>query len=154
MTASRIVFDGIVPVFTHAPPTAFRLSTIATRRRSFAAWIAAFWPAGPDPMTSSSNSNPSSTRGYTPAWGDEVENVLPEDGRSVVRRFQPGSKLVRSQGAAAELLGRRHQVAHDTQHGLRAVRERAEDLRALEQHAARQWRRDSVEVRRRVALGA
>ena len=62
MTASRIVFDGIVPVFTQAPPTALRFSTIATRRRSFAAWIAAFCPAGPEPMTSSSKSKPSSMR--------------------------------------------------------------------------------------------
>ncbi len=38
------------------------------------------------------------------------------------------------------------------QHGLRRVRERAEDLRALEQHAAGQRRGDRAQVGRRVAL--
>jgi hypothetical protein len=54
MIASRIVFEGIVPVFTQLPPTVLRRSTIAARRRSLAAWTAARWPAGPEPMTSSS----------------------------------------------------------------------------------------------------
>src|SRR5687767_11998674 len=31
---------------------------MATRRSSFAAWMAAFWPAGPEPMTRSSYSSP------------------------------------------------------------------------------------------------
>ena len=47
MIASRIVFDGIVPLFTHDAADALRRSTIATRRRSFAAWIAARCPPGP-----------------------------------------------------------------------------------------------------------
>src|SRR5262249_50790824 len=55
-TASRRVLDGIVPVFRHTPPSIRGRSTIATLRSSLAAAIAAFWPPGPDPMTTRSNS--------------------------------------------------------------------------------------------------
>jgi hypothetical protein len=48
--------EGIVPVFRHTPPIMSRRSTIATRRSSFAAAIAAFWPPGPEPITSTSKS--------------------------------------------------------------------------------------------------
>ena len=51
MTASRIVFDGTVPVLMQTPPTMSRRSTTAARLPSFAAAMAAFWPAGPEPMT-------------------------------------------------------------------------------------------------------
>jgi hypothetical protein len=54
MTASRRVFDGIVPVLMHTPPTMCRRSTTAERRPSLAAAIAAFCPPGPDPRTSRS----------------------------------------------------------------------------------------------------
>jgi len=50
-TASRKVLDGIVPVFTHTPPTARERSTTAARLPILAAWIAARWPEGPDPIT-------------------------------------------------------------------------------------------------------
>src|SRR4051812_47308515 len=56
-----MVFDGIVPVLTETPPRWRRRSTRATRRFSFAAWMAAFWPAGPEPMTRSSKSDGSGT---------------------------------------------------------------------------------------------
>ena len=42
---------GIVPELVHTPPTTCRHSTTATRRLSLADWIAAFCPAGPDPIT-------------------------------------------------------------------------------------------------------
>ena len=51
---SRMVLDGIVPVFRHTPPIMFLRSTIATCRSSLAAAIAAFWPPGPEPITSTS----------------------------------------------------------------------------------------------------
>ncbi len=51
-TASRSVFDGIVPVFVQTPPSVSRRSITATRRPSLAAWMAARWPPGPEPMTS------------------------------------------------------------------------------------------------------
>src|SRR3569833_1959912 len=56
---SRSVLDGMVPVLMHTPPIMFRRSTIATRRPSLAAAIAAFCPPGPEPRTSTSKS-------YTP----------------------------------------------------------------------------------------
>src|SRR6185437_6470131 len=46
-TASRRVFDGMVPVFVQTPPSVSRRSTTATRRPSLAAWMAARWPPGP-----------------------------------------------------------------------------------------------------------
>ena len=52
--ASRSVLDGIVPVFRHTPPIMSLRSTIATRRSSLAAAIAAFWPPGPEPITRTS----------------------------------------------------------------------------------------------------
>ena len=51
-----MVLDGMVPVFTQTPPSMSGRSTIATRRSSLAAAIAAFWPPGPDPITSRSKS--------------------------------------------------------------------------------------------------
>src|SRR6476619_5979768 len=56
MIASRSVLDGIVPVFRQTPPIMSLRSTIATRRSSFAAAMAAFWPPGPEPITSTSKS--------------------------------------------------------------------------------------------------
>src|SRR5271157_740714 len=50
-TASRIVLLGIVPVLIHVPPTMARCSITATWRPNFAPWMAARWPAGPEPMT-------------------------------------------------------------------------------------------------------
>ena len=46
--------SGIVPVCTQEPPTWRSRSITATRLPAFAAWIAAFWPAGPEPMTTTS----------------------------------------------------------------------------------------------------
>ncbi len=54
MTASRIVLDGMVPVLMQTPPTIIGRSTIAARLCSFAAAIAAFCPAGPEPITNRS----------------------------------------------------------------------------------------------------
>src|SRR5262249_16695116 len=56
MMASRRVLDGMVPVFRHTPPIMSLRSTIATRRSSLAAAMAAFWPPGPEPITSTSKS--------------------------------------------------------------------------------------------------
>ena len=53
-TASRSVLDGMVPVLMQTPPIMSPRSTIAARWPSFAAAIAAFWPAGPEPMTTMS----------------------------------------------------------------------------------------------------
>ena len=44
-----MVLDGIVPVLRHTPPIMSGRSTIATRRSSLAAAIAAFCPPGPGP---------------------------------------------------------------------------------------------------------
>jgi hypothetical protein len=52
--ASRSVFDGMVPVWRHTPPTISLRSMTATLLPSFAAAIAPFWPAGPVPMTTRS----------------------------------------------------------------------------------------------------
>src|SRR5215472_1683177 len=46
----------MVPVLRHTPPSMSGRSTIATRRSSLAAAIAAFWPPGPEPITSTSKS--------------------------------------------------------------------------------------------------
>ncbi len=54
MAASRRAFDGSVPVFTCAPPSTAAFSMMATFLPSLEAWIAAFWPAGPVPMTQKS----------------------------------------------------------------------------------------------------
>ena len=56
ITASRKVLDGSVPRCTVTPPTPRFRSMSATRLPSFAAWIAADWPAGPLPITTRSNS--------------------------------------------------------------------------------------------------
>jgi hypothetical protein len=45
-----------VPVFMQTPPTRSPHSTTATLFRSFAACTAAFWPAGPEPITTRSYS--------------------------------------------------------------------------------------------------
>src|ERR1700743_1336250 len=45
-----MVFDGIVPVFTHTPPTTERASITTTRFFIFEAATAARWPLGPEPM--------------------------------------------------------------------------------------------------------
>jgi hypothetical protein len=49
--------DGIVPVFTQTPPIMSGRSTMPTRRSSLAAAMAAFWPPGPEPITSTSKSS-------------------------------------------------------------------------------------------------
>ena len=67
-TASRSVLEGIVPVWMDTPPRRSLRSATATRLPSFAAWMAAFWPEGPDPMTSMS----SSTRVILPDTGARV----------------------------------------------------------------------------------
>src|SRR5258708_34017220 len=55
-----MVLLGIVPVFVHTPPTPTPFSTMATRLPDFAAWIAARWPPGPEPIT---------TKSYACIWG-------------------------------------------------------------------------------------
>src|SRR3954451_2037371 len=54
--ACRSVFDGIVPVWIDTPPMRSRRSITATRLPSFAPWIAARCPPGPEPITSRSRS--------------------------------------------------------------------------------------------------
>ncbi len=49
-----MVFDGMVPVLMQTPPTISLRSTTAARLPSFAAAMAAFCPAGPEPSTSMS----------------------------------------------------------------------------------------------------
>jgi hypothetical protein len=51
---SRSVLVGMPAVLTAAPPGAPRRSTTATRFPKYAAWVAAFSPAGPAPMTTRS----------------------------------------------------------------------------------------------------
>ncbi len=51
ITASRNVFEGIVPRCSDTPPTPRRRSMRPTRRPSFAACTAARWPDGPLPIT-------------------------------------------------------------------------------------------------------
>src|SRR4051794_3182235 len=63
-TASRSVLEGTVPVWMDTPPTRSRLSTTATERPSLAAWMAAFCPLGPDPMTIRSKSRSSTPAVY------------------------------------------------------------------------------------------
>ena len=48
-----------MPVFAHTPPMGSRRSTTATVAPTLAAWIAAFWPAGPEPSTTRSKRLPS-----------------------------------------------------------------------------------------------
>jgi hypothetical protein len=55
-TASRSVFEGMVPVLTHTPPSMSPRSMTATLLPSLAAAMAAFCPPGPDPMTTRSYS--------------------------------------------------------------------------------------------------
>src|ERR1700756_277602 len=55
-TASRRVFDGIVPVLVHTPPSIRSRSMTATVLPSLAAAMAAFCPPGPEPMTTRSYS--------------------------------------------------------------------------------------------------
>lgn len=50
----RSVFDGMVPVLMQTPPIMCLRSTIAALLPSLAAAIAAFCPAGPDPITTTS----------------------------------------------------------------------------------------------------
>src|SRR2546425_556709 len=54
-TASRNVFEGMVPVLMQTPPTTSRRSQMPTLFPSLAACTAARWPAGPVPMTNRSN---------------------------------------------------------------------------------------------------
>src|SRR5208283_4016525 len=54
--ASRNVLLGMVPVCTQTPPMVRLRSMMATFLRSLAAQIAAFWPAGPLPITTRSYS--------------------------------------------------------------------------------------------------
>ena len=51
---SRRVLDGMVPVFTHAPPSSGSRSMSATRLPKYAACAAPFSPAGPEPITTKS----------------------------------------------------------------------------------------------------
>src|ERR1700758_4864101 len=55
-TASRSVFDGIVPVLVQTPPSIRSCSISATDLPSLAAAMAAFCPPGPEPMTTRSYS--------------------------------------------------------------------------------------------------
>ena len=52
--ASRSALLGMVPVWMQTPPIISRRSTTATRLPSLAAATAAFWPAGPLPITARS----------------------------------------------------------------------------------------------------
>src|ERR1051325_9900193 len=52
--ASRMVLLGMVPVWTHTPPIVALRSINATRLPILAAEMAAFWPAGPLPITTRS----------------------------------------------------------------------------------------------------
>lgn len=52
--ASRSALLGMVPVWMQPPPIMSRRSTTATRLPSLAAATAAFWPAGPLPITARS----------------------------------------------------------------------------------------------------
>src|SRR6267154_1713758 len=45
-----MVLLGMVPVLIAAPPITSIFSTSAPRLPNLAAWIAARWPAGPDPI--------------------------------------------------------------------------------------------------------
>src|SRR5215212_5346506 len=63
-TASRSVLEGTVPVWMDTPPTRSRRSITATERPSLAAWMAAFCPLGPDPMTIRSKSRSSTPTIY------------------------------------------------------------------------------------------
>jgi hypothetical protein len=51
-----MLFDGMVPVFTHTPPSIRPRSTTATDLPNLAAATAAFCPPGPAPMTTRSYS--------------------------------------------------------------------------------------------------
>ena len=51
---SRSVLLGIVPLYTQLPPTPGSRSITATCLPALAPWMAAFWPAGPLPITTMS----------------------------------------------------------------------------------------------------
>src|SRR5438876_6791068 len=46
-----MVLLGMVPVLMAVPPTTSNFSIKAARLPNFAAWMAARWPAGPEPTT-------------------------------------------------------------------------------------------------------
>src|ERR1700757_3533628 len=76
-TASRSVFDGIVPVLVHTPPSIWLCSISATDLPSLAAAMAAFCPPGPEPMTTRSYSLMDGCIFYSPVtcagWRVETE---------------------------------------------------------------------------------
>src|SRR4029079_14306963 len=86
-TASRKVFEGMVPVSTHTPPTVRWRSMMATRLPSLAAWMAPRCPAGPLPMQTRSNS--ASLMGPVPA---AVEQDFSPAGRTSFYSTDPGNR--------------------------------------------------------------
>src|SRR5215211_4675087 len=77
---SRRVLLGMVPVLMAAPPTAGFRSTTATFLPSRAAVLAAAHPAGPAPITTTSNSWTVGGMGRTPGRG--VRHDTPPQGRN------------------------------------------------------------------------
>ena len=73
---SRSVLLGIVPVRTQAPPTSHSRSTTQTERPALAACIAAFWPAGPEPITRKSKRSSASAGTSAGAAVDALAGLL------------------------------------------------------------------------------
>src|SRR5215469_6882515 len=63
-----MVLLGMVPVLIAAPPITSIFSTSAARLPNFVAWMAARWPAGPDPITMRSYLSMSSEAGRTASF--------------------------------------------------------------------------------------
>src|SRR3954454_19882182 len=75
-TAWRSVLDGIVPVWIETPPRRSRRSATATWRPSLAAWIAARWPPGPDPITRRSSSTGVESSGVFDSLSEKLQGTL------------------------------------------------------------------------------
>src|ERR1700722_8565444 len=116
-----MVLDGMVPVLTQTPPSMLGRSTIATRRSSFAAAMAAFWPPGPDPITRRSKSC------TPPVWGRGARfrrQHEPANRKTLGRRPY---RRARAPGQAGRILRVAHccdirQVPHQTTKDVRAPR--------------------------------
>ncbi len=110
---SRSVLLGMAPQFTPVPPTSVKRSTSAVRLPARAAWMAARSPAGPPPITITSNSD-----------------MGPPGGRRATRPDSSGQP----HGASpqqAEPDTEQHENRRRPHHGQRPVPERDDPVQAL-----------------------
>src|SRR5438477_3737509 len=118
-----MVLLGIVPVLMATPPTTSSLSTKATCFPNFAAWMAARWPAGPEPMTMRSYFSISwrelGARNYQPmdrndgAGGSITpQNCLARGERAALHRYSLRNESLSEFGQAIPQMARRVETQH------------------------------------------